>query len=307
MEQSLYLMKVLDHGRKSMKNKYRLTSTVYDREQESEKVKPLKIYFISVEGNATEKEYFDGISKNRMKLGINAKVNVEVLRRAGKDTNSAPEQVVELLEEYLSLRQEGKEDMLNDIPTEFRELYTDEFIQTYLNCPEEIPRKQRNKFCTDLKKIGYDINYRKYLATYQQDMDEFCVMIDRDMHTHSETNMSDCIEHCRKEGYRCFITNPCFEFWLLLHLTDVRSEYNLDDIKENEKMSGAHTFVSKEVSKKAGHGKSGINFERNYLPKVKMAVERAKGFASEEEQLIDDIGCNLWKLIEDMQSFKQEV
>lgn len=288
-----------------MKNKYRLTSTVYDRESENDKIDPLKIYFISVEGNATEKEYFDGISKHRLKLGINAKVNVEVLRRAGKDTNSAPEQVLELLEEYLRLRKEGKEDMLNDIPTEFRELYSDDFIQAYLNCPESIPKKLRNRFCTELKKLGYDINYRKYLAKYQQDMDEFCVMIDRDMHTHSEANMSACIEHCKKEGYRCFIANPCFEFWLLLHLSDVKSEYDLNDIKENKKMSGAHTFVSKEVSIKAGHGKSGINFERNYLTKIDVAVERAKEFASVEEQLIEGIGCNLWKLIEDMRAFEQ--
>ena len=287
-----------------MNNKYRLTSTVYDRELEKDKVEPLKIYFISVEGNATEKEYFDGISKHREKLGINAKVNVEVLRRASKDTNSAPEQVVELLEEYLRLRKEGKEDMLNDIPPEFRKLYSDEFIQTYLDCPEDIPRKQRNRFCTELKKLGYDINYRKYLAKYQQDIDEFCVMIDRDMNTHSEANMSDCIEHCKKEGYRCFIANPCFEFWLLLHLSDVKSEYNLDDIKENKKISDAHTFVSKEVSNKARHGKSGIKFEQNYLTKVDVATQRAKDFANEEKELIEDIGCNLWKLIEDMRAFE---
>lgn len=286
-----------------MDNKYRLTSTVYNREPEKDKVEPLKIYFISVEGNTTEKEYFDGISKYRVRLGINAKVNVEVLRRSGKDTNSAPEQVVELLEEYLRLRKEGKGDMLNDIPPEFRQLYSDEFIQTYLNCPEDIPRKQRNKFCTELKKLGYDINYRKYLAKYQQDMDEFCVMLDRDMNTHSEANMSECIRHCKKEGYRCFVANPCFEFWLLLHLSDVKLEYNLDDIKENKKISDAHTFVSKEVSTKARHGKSGIKFEQNYLTKVEVAVERAKEFASEEEQLIENIGCNLWKLIEDMQAF----
>lgn len=304
MEPSQYLTMILDDGRMSMNNKYRLTSTVYEREREADKVEPLKIYFISVEGNATEKEYFDGVSKYREKLGINAKVNVEVLRRSSKDTNSAPEQVVELLEEYLRLREEGKEDMLNDIPLEFRQLYTDEFIQAYLDCPENIPRKQRNRFCTELKKLGYDINYRKYLAKYQQDMDEFCVMIGRDMHTHSEANMSDCIEHCRKEGYRCFIANPCFEFWLLLHLTDVRAEYNLDDIQENKKLSGTHTFVSREVSARARHGKSGINFEQNYLAKVGEAVARAKEFASDEEHLIEDIGCNLWKLIEDMQAFE---
>lgn len=287
-----------------MNNKYRLTSTVYDRELEKDKVKPLKIYFLSVEGNATEKEYFDGLSKHREKLGINAKVNVEVLRRASKDTNSAPEQVVELLEEYLRLRKEGKEDMLNDIPSEFRRLYSDEFIQTYLNSPEDLTRKQRNMFCTELKKLGYDINYRKYLAKYQQDMDEFCVMIDRDVNTHSETNMSDCIEHCKKEGYRCFIANPCFEFWLLLHLSDVKLEYNLDDIKENKKISDAHTFVSKEVSNKAGHGKSGIKFEQNYLKNVDIVVERAKDFANEENQLIENIGCNLWQLLEDMRAFE---
>lgn len=235
-----------------MNNRYRLTSTVYDRERENDKVDPLKIYFISVEGNATEKEYLEGISKYRERLGINAKVNVEVLRRSSKDTNSAPEQVVELLEEYLRLREEGKEDMINDIPLEFRQLYTDEFIQTYLDCPERIPRKQRNRFCTELQKLGYDINYRKYLAKYQQEMDEFCVLIDRDMHTHSEVN-------------------------------------------------------SKEVSDKAGHGKSGIKFEQNYLIKVGEAVKRAKEFASEEEQLIENIGCNLWKLIEDMQLFEHKV
>lgn len=51
----------------------------------------------------TEKEYFDGLSKNRVKIGINAKVDVEVLRRGKKDTNSAPQQVIELLEEYISI------------------------------------------------------------------------------------------------------------------------------------------------------------------------------------------------------------
>lgn len=52
----------------------------------------------------TEKEYFDDLSKNRVKIGINAKVDVEVLRRGKKDTNSAPQQVIELLEEYIRLR-----------------------------------------------------------------------------------------------------------------------------------------------------------------------------------------------------------
>lgn len=87
-----------------MINRYRLTSTVYEREDESQKILPEKRIFLSVEGNATEKEYFDGVSKYREKIGINAEVDVEVLRRGKKDTNSAPQQVIELLEEYIRLQ-----------------------------------------------------------------------------------------------------------------------------------------------------------------------------------------------------------
>lgn len=41
-----------------MNNSYRLSSSAFDREKEDEKIEPLKIYFLSVEGNVTEKEYF---------------------------------------------------------------------------------------------------------------------------------------------------------------------------------------------------------------------------------------------------------
>lgn len=289
-----------------MTNKYRLSATVYEREDESQKIEPQKIYFLSVEGNLTEKQYFNGISRYREELGINARVDVEVLKRGRKDTNSAPQQVIELLEEYLRLRELGKENLLDEIPEEFIETYGVEFIKEFLEKPESISRKTRNQFITDLSKIGYDINYRKYLQRYNNELDEFAILIDRDMQTHSEVNMKSCIEYCKEKGYSCYIANPCFEFWLLLHLSDVLEEYSdrMDEIKQNQKVSDNHTFVSKEVSDKAHHGKSGINFKVNYLDKVNMAVDRAKGFASDTEGLVDEIGCNLWKLIESMKAYQ---
>lgn len=289
-----------------MTNKYRLSATVYEREDESQKIEPQKIYFLSVEGNLTEKQYFNGISRYREKLGINARVDVEVLKRGRKDTNSAPQQVIELLEEYLRLRELGKENLLDDIPEEFIETYGVEFIKEFLENPESISRKNRNQFITDLSKLGYDINYRKYLQKYNNELDEFAILIDRDMQTHSEVNMKSCIEYCNEKGYSCYIANPCFEFWLLLHLSDVLEEYGdrMDKIKQNQKVSDNHTFVSKEVSDKAHHGKSGINFKVNYLDKVNLAVDRAKGFVSDTEGLVDEIGCNLWELIESMKAYQ---
>ena len=145
-----------------MINRYRLTSTVYEREDEAQKIFPEKRIFLSVEGNATEKEYFVGVSKNREKMGINAEVDVEVLRRGKKDTNSAPQQVIELLEEYIRLREQNEDDILEEISEHFKEQYDVEFIKKYLEDSNQIPKKQRNLFITELKKIGYDINSVSY-------------------------------------------------------------------------------------------------------------------------------------------------
>ncbi len=283
-----------------MKNRFRLTSANYERETEDEKIEAQKIFYLSVEGNVTEKEYFEGLSRYRAQLGINKKVDVEILKRSSRDTNSAPKYVLELLEEYLRLRKLGNEKMIDEIPEEFIESYGEDFIKKYIDCPEKLTKKERNEFVTDLRKIGYDINYRKYLNTYKNEGDEFGVLIDRDMAAHSEENMCECIRHCKENKYNCYISNPCFEFWLLLHLSDVKEEYKdrFDEILKNEKVSKHHTFISKEVSDKAHHGKGNIHFQKNYLPYVFQASDRAKMFEGDEEKLVNSIGCNLWKLIE---------
>ena len=264
---------------------------------------PKKIYFISVEGVATEVEYLQGLSDYRTELGINALVNIEVLRRKTKDGYSAPEQVIELLEEYLSLREAGN-NIFSDIPDEIKNNFSPDFIQLYIETPESISPKERNRFELALRKTGYDLAYRKYLSKYTSNFDEFCILIDRDAGSHSSEDMNFILQYCKEKNYRCFITNPCFEFWLLLHFSDVYEEYldQFDLIRENKKVSNAHTFVSNELSAKAHHGKKGIAFKEKYLPHIEEAIIRASKFASDNEALITDIGCNIWILIKEMQS-----
>lgn len=36
------------------------------------------------------------------------------------------------------------------------------------------------------------------------------------------------------------------------------------------------------------------------------AVQRAKEFAVDDEDLIDHLGCNLWELIEEMQQYQND-
>ena len=190
---------------------------------------------MSAEGNATEKDYSEGVSANRRLLGINAVVDVQVLHRRRNDTNSAPQQVVELLEEYIRLRECGEESLKEDIPESFVEKYGVDIIKHFLDDEEGITKRQQNEFITDLLKIGCDINYRIFLHKYNTDLDEFAILIDRDIQTHSELNMQECIRHCLDNNYSCYIVNPCFEFWLLLRLSDVKNEYADKLLKISEK------------------------------------------------------------------------
>ena len=70
----------------------------------------------------------------------------------------------------------------------------------------------------------------------------------------------------------------------------------LNEIKENRKVSEQHTFVSKEVSERAHHGKSGC-------PYIDKAVEQAKKFSGNESELVDNIGCNLWEMMEALKRY----
>ena len=47
---------------------------------------------------------------------------IEVLRRGTQDTNSAPQQVLELLEEYIRLREQNDDDILEEISQQFMEI-----------------------------------------------------------------------------------------------------------------------------------------------------------------------------------------
>lgn len=90
--------------------------------------------------------------------------------------------------------------------------------------------------------------------------DLFCVVLDRDSDSHSIKQLEATAEKCFEKGYEFFITSPCFEFWLLMHLCDIDSSYGskMEEIRENHRISNRHTFLSYEVSRRAHYKKEDI-------------------------------------------------
>ena len=81
---------------------YRLGSSSLFVRSNEDTIEPKRVVFLSAEGTLTEVNYFKYIERYRTQLGIDAIVHIEILRK--HDTNSDPDNVLALLEEYVNFR-----------------------------------------------------------------------------------------------------------------------------------------------------------------------------------------------------------
>lgn len=256
-----------------------------------------RVVFLSVEGEVTERRYFEFVRESRETLGIKSVVEIHVLRRG--DSSSSPEKVVELLENYLEVR--NNNDFLAEVDKLELKHYDKEFIHKYLEAPDTIDVKEKRQFEGFLKEEQLDLTYLLFLNKFKGsdngENDVFGIVIDRDAGNHSPENMARIFDECDEKGYRCFLTNPRFEFWLLLHVADVKSEYP----DELEKMLDFNDeTVDKHLLEKTGGGKKiqRKTFDTYFLPNIDTAIKRANGLCTSRNELLDQLGSTLGELFE---------
>lgn len=294
MEQSLVFQK-LKVRRLNMSIPHRLNAGNRFERPENQSIK--RVVFLSVEGEVTERRYFEFVRESRETLGIKSVVEIHVLRRG--DSSSSPEKVVELLENYLEVR--NNNDFLAEVDKLELKHYDKEFIHKYLEAPDTIDVKEKRQFEGFLKEEQLDLTYLLFLNKFKGsdngENDVFGIVIDRDAGNHSPENMARIFDECDEKGYRCFLTNPRFEFWLLLHVADVKSEYP----DELEKMLDFNDeTVDKHLLEKTGGGKKiqRKTFDTYFLPNIDTAIERANGLCTSRNKLLDQLGSTLGELFE---------
>lgn len=277
-------------------SRHRLRSSAFIRPDDHFKIEPKKVVFLSVEGDETERAYFEYLNEHV----DNSIIKIEVLRHRRGDGYSDPIHVIDLLTEYISVRagELVPEPLFDQLSSHFSK----EELQSYIdNESSSLPPNRQKEIKESLLLIGIDLDYRRYLQTYGNESDYFAVVLDRDAGNHSREVMEQCIARCNEHNYGCFVSNPCFEFWLLLHLCDVQnaySEHDLNEFLQNQKISARHTRVSAELNKLAKHGKTlgPKKFEEFYLPNIQNAIKNAQAFVNDFPELLDCLGTNIPKL-----------
>lgn len=139
----------------------------------------------------------------------------------------------------------------------------------------------------------------KFYTEFKLDSgDELWLVIDTDRWRHQLVHIA---RECKQKGYFLAVSNPCFEFWLLLHLVDLK-EYKkstLIELKQNKK-AGKHSRsrLDKEIMDILGsYNKSNID-TKAFLPNVHIAIKIAEALdIKPKERYPNELGSHVYRLV----------
>lgn len=160
---------------------------------------------------------------------------------------------------------------------------------------------------TDSEPQAVLANLESYIANkydFNEESDILWLVIDRESVEERKHNIEGIMPECLEKGYKIALSNPTFEFWLLLHLTDVNA-YSFDTLLQNNWMTPAKNrrYIDKELSNilDKGYNKKAGCFNQDIieLENIKRAISQEKLFCNSYPDILDKLGSNIGVLIED--------
>jgi hypothetical protein len=128
--------------------------------------------------------------------------------------------------------------------------------------------------------------------------DELWMVIDRDKWRNIPQISSMCI---REGNFFLALSNPCFEFWLLLHIKDL-NDFNPQELKDiylNKRIKGKRTYLKLLLNSllEEGYNESDPQPKR-FLVHLEDAITRAKSIDNPQVEFPKKLGSHVYKLVE---------
>lgn len=295
-----------------------------------------KKYFLVFEGSDTEVIYFDMVNSMKAEIGLNSLIElVPIIRSFSEEGWSNPKKILDRIIKDLEDDDSGKisiETFLNWIMDYLREtdsIANDRRVRNTIwemmkqVCENEFEKTLEDKV-KNVEIIGNKILEKieeNYLIenlvsklsdiiehggwSYEKGFDEICLIVDRDKESFISKPGNDqykyVLDRCLENGFRFCVTNPCFEFWLLMH-SDKVLELDKDKLLNNSKVTSKRRYAEDELRKiYSGYKKSSYHAEE-FVKNIDIAIKNEKEFCEDIQRLKDSIGSNIGILIEDMRS-----
>jgi hypothetical protein len=206
----------------------------------------------------------------------------------------------ELAKPFLVISTEGR----NTEP-EYFNLIKDRFSSKLV----EIDVIQKNSNCSSPECVFNDLEKHLQEKYDFRDVFDSCwLVLDREKSEKQRDKILNIFQKVKeKPAYHIALTNPIFEFWLLLHFQDIK-KYDSTKLFLNEK--NGRDFITEELAKKLP--KKTYIKKRNKFPKemvtlenIERAVEQEKLFEHQDiEKILDNLGSNIGSLVSKLVDIK---
>lgn len=167
----------------------------------------------------------------------------------------------------------------------------------------EITIVPRTNAGSDPQKIVCNLkDYIEDKYDYNSENDEMWVVWDREKVPERKKQILGMIPECKEKNFHIAMTNPLFEFWLLLHIVDI-SSYDREVLLNNDWVNSVRRYIDKELSNlllPGGYNKKKGKFNKNIVTveNIQRALDQEQLFETELEKIIDHLGSNIGDLIQ---------
>lgn len=294
----------------------------------------VKKYFLIYEGSDTEVIYFDAVRTMRESIGINPLIElIPIIRSFSEEGWSNPKKILDRVIENLRESKEqfiSYESLLNrimDYLYETKVITTSKVLarniwKTMLQtCDKKLKKSTEDRvdnieisckiLIEDLREEYEVVNIVEDISeiikdsglTYEEGFDQICLIVDRDKDSFISTPENNqykyVLDKCNKMGFQFCVTNPCFEFWLLLHFDEV-FELDKEKLLNNPKVTAKRHYAENELRKIwPGYNKSSYHSEK-LVKNIDKAIENEKKFCEDIEKLENSVGSNIGRLVQKM-------
>ena len=153
-----------------------------------------------------------------------------------------------------------------------------------------------------LERLEKFINENDHLYEFSKHKeDEFWIVIDVDDHIASSkiNEFKIVLQQCLAKGIQFAVTNPCFEFWLLMHFEDVR-ELNDKQLLENPLVTSKRRYTEQELRNRLPKYEKSRYDALTLVKNIDIAIKNEKRYCEDLEKLESAIGSNIGLLICEM-------
>ncbi len=283
-----------------------------NRKSETENYKPK--YFIASEGSNSEPLYFDGLNKSIITENVTI---INILRDYASINNSHPTFIVKIIKEFILNNTQGEITVLelknkidnfireNDYEIDINAIHQD-LIAIYKNDNYKIKKEDLDELFLNLFKSeiykdlaqNFPVYYAAQDVTYVEDVDKLNIVIDRDKQNFKDYQYDEVVKFCKDNNVNLYVSNPTFEFWLMLHFPEVETE-DKTKMYENKYVTSSKRYLEKRLHDICQYKKAKLNFKK-FEPNIKNAIQREKHYAEDLPTLKNQLGSNVGVMIAKM-------